>query len=65
MALEQSINADSKSVGGIIGISQNPGALDQWFLTSHEHASVTTATEGMYMQEQNHVDTHKELPRNE
>ena len=43
MALEQSINADSKSRGGIIGISQNPGALDRWFLTSYERASVTIA----------------------
>jgi hypothetical protein len=60
MALEQSINADSKSIGGIIGISQNPGALDRWFLTSHERASVTTAFKAMYMQERNHVDTHKE-----
>ena len=36
MALEQSINADPKSKGGIIGISQNPGAPDRWFLTSQE-----------------------------
>ena len=43
MALEQTINADSKSKAGIIGISQNPGALDRWFLTSHERASVITA----------------------
>ena len=43
MALEQTTNADSKSKERIIGISQNPGALDCWFLTSHEHASVTTA----------------------
>lgn len=51
MALEQSINVDSKSRGGIIGISQNPGALDRWFLTSHERASVTTALKDMFMQE--------------
>ena len=43
MALKQTINAGSKSKGGIIGISQNLGALDRWFLTSHERASVTTA----------------------
>ena len=49
MALEQSINANSKSVAGIVGISQNPGALDRWFPTSHERASVTTAIKGMYM----------------
>jgi hypothetical protein len=60
MALEQSINADSKSKGGIIGISQNPGALDRWFLTSHERASVTTAVKDMYMQERDIVHPHKE-----
>lgn len=36
MALEQSINLDSKTSGGIIGISQKPGALQQWFLTCYE-----------------------------
>ena len=60
MALEQSINADSKSRGGIIGISQNPGALDRWFLTSHERASVTTALKDMFTQERHRVDAHKE-----
>eukprot|EP00794_Sanderia_malayensis_P004496 gene4496-5094_t len=60
MALEQSINADSKSKGGIIGISRNPGALDRWFLTSHERASVTTSLKGMFLQESTHLDGHKE-----
>eukprot|EP00794_Sanderia_malayensis_P016393 gene16393-18031_t len=60
MALEQSINADSKSKGGIIGISRNPGALDRWFLTSHEHASVTTFLKGMFLQESTHLDGRKE-----
>lgn len=60
MALEQTINADSKSKGGIKGISQNPGALDRWFLTSHERASITTAIKEMYMQERVQVDVHKE-----
>ena len=36
MALEQTINRDSKTKGGIIGISQKPGALNCWFITSHE-----------------------------
>ena len=35
MALEQSINADSKSSGGVIGISQVSSALERWFLTVH------------------------------
>jgi len=60
MALEQSINADSKSRRGIIGISQNPGALDRWFPTSHERASVTTALKDMFTQERDRLDVHKE-----
>lgn len=36
MALEQSINRDCKTSGGIIGISKRPGALERWFLTYHE-----------------------------
>ena len=48
MALEQSINADSKSKGGIVGMSQSPAALERWFLTAHERASVTTAFKEMY-----------------
>ena len=48
MALEQSINADSKSKGGIVGISQSPAALERWFLTAHERASITTALREMF-----------------
>ena len=46
--------------GGIIGVSQNPDALDRWFLTSHERASVTTALKDMFTPEQDRVDGHKE-----
>ena len=60
MALEQSINADSKSRGGIISISQNPGALNRWFLTSHKRASVTTALKNMFTPECDRIDVHKE-----
>ena len=36
MTLDQSINLDSKSKGGITGISKKkPGAFERWFLTSH------------------------------
>ena len=54
MALEQSINADSKSKGGIVGMSQSPAALERWFLTAHECASVTTALREMYGDDENH-----------
>ena len=48
MALEQSINADSKSKGGVVGITHNQSALERWFETVHEQASVTTALKEMY-----------------
>lgn len=47
MALEQSVNRDSKTKGGIVGISQKEGALEKWFLTAHERAAVTTTTKEM------------------
>lgn len=51
MALEQSVNRDSKAIGGIIGITQRPGALEKWFLTAHERASATSATKAMLYRE--------------
>ena len=47
MALEQSINRDTKTRGGIVGISQEPRALERWFLTIHERAAVTSALKNM------------------
>ena len=44
MALEQSVNLDSKSKGGIVEISQKEGALERWFVTAHKRAEGTTAT---------------------
>ncbi|KAL9967442.1 hypothetical protein ACROYT_G025664 [Oculina patagonica] len=61
MALEQSINRDSKSKSGIIGISQNPNALDQWFVTNHERAAITTAFKEMCsLNDPNGNSAHKE-----
>jgi len=60
MALEQSINADSKSSGGVIGISQSPSALERWFLTIHERASITSALKAMYGLQDGEKASHKE-----
>ena len=60
MALKQSINADSKSKGGIIGISQSPAALSRWFLTVHERASITAAVKQMYDLQTSDHTTYKE-----
>ena len=63
MALEQSINADSKAKGGIIGISQTQSALDRWFLTIHERASVTTTLKEVYGVKGNDTTMHKEVTK--
>lgn len=42
IALEQSINFNSKSKCGIVGTSLNPNTLQRWFLTWH-HSSQTYA----------------------
>ena len=61
MALEQSVNLDSKTQGGIVGISQKPGALERWFLTSHDRAAITSATKIMCgMQNADDSGSHKE-----
>ena len=59
MALEQSINLDSKSKGGIVGISLKADALQRWFLTSHERAAITTAVKQM-CGDLDRAGTHKE-----
>jgi hypothetical protein len=61
MALEQFINLDSKSKGGIIGISQNPDALQRWFLTIHERSAITTTVKKICgINDSDRVGTHKE-----
>ena len=61
MALEQSINLDSKSSGRIIGITQKPDSLARWFLTSHERAAITTATKELCgIGDNDRVGSHKE-----
>ena len=61
MVLEQSINADSKSKGGIIGISQSQSTLGRWFLTCHARAAVTMALKVMYtIHDNDRLGTHKE-----
>ena len=45
--IEQTINRDTKSQGGIIGFSLNKGAVQRWLLTSHERAAITQACREM------------------
>lgn len=44
MALEQTINLDSKTRASIVGLTQNALALDRWFITSQKRAELTATT---------------------
>lgn len=60
MALEHSINAASKWSRGVIGISQSPSALEQWFLTIHKRAYITSALKAMFGLQDGEQASHKE-----
>ena len=47
LALEQSVNRDSKVKGSIIGFTQNKQAVDRWFLTGHTRANIVSSTKAM------------------
>ena len=47
IALEQSENRDTKTLGGIVGLSTNPGAVNRSFLAAHVRASVTRSLKEM------------------
>ena len=48
MALEQSINLDSKSKGCIVGISLDVGALQRWFSTNHKRVAFASMVKQMF-----------------
>ena len=47
MAIEQSINRDCGTLGGLMGLKTNVSAMERWFLTAHLKANVATATKAM------------------
>ena len=47
LALEQTVNKDSKVKGGILGFTQHKYAVDRWFLTAHTRANIVSSTKAM------------------
>ena len=47
MAIEQSINRDCGTLGGLTGLKTNVSAMERWFLTAHLKANVATATKAV------------------
>jgi len=61
MALEQSVNLDSKSKGDIIGMSTKEDAVDRWFLTIHDRGATTEAVKALCgFENSNRIETHKD-----
>ena len=55
--LEQSVNKDTKTAGGIIGFSLSPGAVERWMLTAHLRGAFTAVCDhvaGVTMIEHTH-----------
>ena len=42
--IEQTMNRDSKTKGGIVGISLNRGAVQRWILTAHDRAKKNSSS---------------------
>ena len=61
MAIEQSINRDCGTLGGLTELKINVSAMERWLLTAHLKANVATATKAMLGIEVNHTAIpHKE-----
>ena len=61
MALEQTINLDSKTRRGIVGLTHNASPLDRWFITSYKRAELTAATKWHFnLEDSDKTGTYKE-----
>ena len=61
MGIEQAINRESKTKGGIISVSQKESTVDRWYLTTHERSAITSATKEVSgVQEAGSSSSHKE-----
>ena len=47
MAIEQSINRDCGTLGGLTGLKANVSGIERWFLTAHLKSNDGTATKAM------------------
>ena len=61
MGIEQSINKDCGTIGGLTSIKTNKAAMDRWFLTAHLKANVSSAFFSMLgLNKETHPTSHKE-----
>ena len=57
LALEQSVNRDSKVKGGITSFTQHKEAVNRWFLTSHLRAKIVSSTKAICGDRESRNDT--------
>ncbi|KAL1251048.1 hypothetical protein QQF64_018844 [Cirrhinus molitorella] len=58
-AIEQTCNRDSKTKGGLTGLTQNRDAVHRWILSQHERAAIARQCEAMADSMLNPFDTHQ------
>ena len=58
--IEQTVNRDSKTPGGIVGFSVSKSAVQRWILTSHEQASYTQCCRDLADLTSTEENVHKE-----
>ena len=46
-AIEQSVNRDTKTKGGIVGFSLNPAAVERWMINAHQRAEISRGVKDM------------------
>ena len=63
LALEQSENRDTKTLGRIVGFSTKPGAVNRWFITAYVRASVTRSLKKMCDLDMEEGDSHHKESR--
>ena len=65
MAIEQSINRDTKTKGGVIGSSLRCGAVQRWIATAHDCATIAVACHILagISKESDRSKRHKDLTR--
>ena len=47
LALEQSVNRDSKAKGGIVGFTQQKDTVNRWLLTAHKRSKIISSVKTM------------------
>ena len=58
--IEQTLNRDTKTKGGIIGFSVNKSAVQRWLLNAHERAAISNACRDLAGMNDMHSTGHKE-----